>query len=183
MLTTISFISISLSLLESRSLPARASSRAKVRTEGRITGLRPTLYAVSSGFYETILPLEVAEFGLLDGSEAMWKLILPAGDRLHPRAGDPRGAFGALRGDGDLRGADHRQRAYPRIQACGRSSARRGEVMWLFSSGQHVKPDGRHGGLGVPLQPGPSVRALLARGGDDGVVVFVAVRIPRAAVA
>lgn len=89
-LSLVSLTSIVLFLPESR---ARREDSSQERVEKttlltRIRRLSPALfvvstcialYSLSSGFYETILPLWAADFKLIDGPDRMWMLILPAG--------------------------------------------------------------------------------------------------------
>lgn len=89
-LSFVSLTSIFFLLPESRIGHGRDSSVVSEASTlmSRIKNLSPALllvstcvavYSVSSGFYETILPLWAADFHLIDGPDRMWMLILPAG--------------------------------------------------------------------------------------------------------
>lgn len=89
-LSFVSLASIVLFLPESHvgRVPDSSSASRTSTLMTRIRNLSPALfvvsmciaiYSLSSGFYETILPLWAADFHLIDGPDRMWMLILPAG--------------------------------------------------------------------------------------------------------
>jgi len=89
-LSTAALLVVLVFLPESRAASTRvaASQTASRSALERIRGLgRPilmlgacaALFGVASGYYETILPLWAADFGLIDGPEAMWIFFLPTG--------------------------------------------------------------------------------------------------------
>ncbi len=90
-MTLLAFLAIMLFLPESHPRSAARGKHEGKHVGGfaeRIRRLSPLLLLVmvchalsgiASGFYETILPLWAADFGLLEGAEDMWILILPGG--------------------------------------------------------------------------------------------------------